>query len=90
MVTLFGAVMSVRSYFRLGLSGVGGAKPVFVKATLQEYDPETNRCKVGYDEKTQQSFQQSSIDDIAFSIGMFFVVVGSVVQGYGDLLKYVF
>lgn len=90
MVTLFGAVMSVRSYFRLGLSGVGGAKPVVVKAMLQEFNPETNRYKVSYDEKTQQSFQQSSIDDIAFSIGMFFVVIGSVVQGYGDLLKYVF
>jgi Na+/H+ antiporter NhaD/arsenite permease-like protein len=89
MVTLLGAVMSVRSYFRLDLSGVGGAKPVIVKGTLQEYDPETNRYKVSYDEKTQQSFQQSTIDDIAFSIGMFFVVVGSVVQGYGDLLKYV-
>lgn len=90
MVTLLGAVMSVRSYFRLGQSGVGGAKPIFVKATLQSYDSETNLVKVSYDEETKKAFQQSLIDDIAFSIGMFFVVVGSVVQGYGDLLKYVF
>lgn len=90
MVALFGAVMSVRSYFRLGLSGVGGSKPNLLRGTLQEYDSESGLCKVSYDEETKKLLSQSSIDDIAFSIGMFFVVVGSVVQGYGDLLKYVF
>ncbi|UCV28108.1 hypothetical protein [Ferribacterium limneticum] len=87
LLALAGAVLGYRSIVRLGVHGVGGASPTFLKATLVSIDDSGQRqmAKVSYDEETLSTLRQAAVDRNAGYVGAYMMVSGTVIWGYGDL-----
>jgi hypothetical protein len=88
IVVLIGAFLGYRSILRLGKSGVGGVNPVAVMAKVISTDNTgpTTRVRVALDERTQRLLQEAEYDKLAGFVGVFFIVFGTLVWGYGDLV----
>lgn len=72
-------------FFRLGLQGVGGAEPHFLKGIItgtRENGTVDFKCDLESQRKLQEAFR----DKLAGFIGIFFIVFGTFVWGYGDLI----
>lgn len=88
VVTLIGALLSYRSIVRLGTKGVGGVNTSFLKGTVVSTDDSgpIQKFKIACDQETKKYLYQASIDAIAGYIGAIFILLGTAIWGYGDLL----
>lgn len=82
---LCGAILTYRSVFRLGLQGVGGAEPHFLKGIITG-TRENGTVDFKCDLESQHKLQEAVRDKLAGFIGIFFIVFGTFVWGYGDLI----
>ena len=85
-VVLAGAILSYRSIFRLGISGVGGAPDNGATiATVAGYSDD-GKILVKYSQEYLDSQHQILWDKWCGYIGAILAIWGTVICGYGDLL----
>lgn len=88
MITLIGALLGYRGVMRLGTKGIGGVTISMLKGAVVSIDgsgPE-QKVKIAYDQETANYLYQVSTDAIAGYIGAIFILLGTAIWGYGDLL----
>ena len=85
VMVLCGAILTYRSVFRLGLQGVGGAEPHFLKGIITS-TRENGTVDFKCDLESQRKLQEAFRDKLGGFIGIFFIVFGTFVWGYGDLI----
>ncbi|MFW1558834.1 hypothetical protein ABMX85_20145 [Vibrio vulnificus] len=86
LVVLAGAILSYRSIFRLGISGVGGAPDnVATIATVAGYS-EDGKMLIKHSQEYLDSQRQILWDKLCGYLGAILAIVGTVICGYGDLL----
>ncbi|MGH7241037.1 MAG: hypothetical protein ACREGB_01945 [Candidatus Saccharimonadales bacterium] len=75
----------------MGIHGVGGANTMAARGRVVETDDSTSiqRVTLEYDEATLKYFREAMLDKIAGFIGVPFLLVGTVIWGYGDLVPHV-
>ena len=92
VVVLTGALLGYRSIIRLGKQGVGGASVQWAKGTLLSVDDSgpIQKVKLKYDRETAERFRQDELDKSAGYVGVWMMVLGTLIWAYGDLLGKVF
>ena len=87
VLVLFGAALSYRSIFRMGVQGVGGANTTATRVRIVGSDDSgpTRMLKVEYDEETLRYLQEAQLDKLAGYFGMPLLLFGTLIWGYGDL-----
>lgn len=88
VIVLVGAILGYRSIVRLGSDGVGGAAVSFARVTIVSTNETAagQKLKVAYSEDTKRQFLEHALDQRAGFLGAGFLVVGTLIWGYGDLL----
>ena len=88
VLVLFGAVLSYRSIFRMGVQGVGGVNVTATRGRVVNVDDSgpIQMLDVEYDEATLKYLREAQLDKVAGSLGVPLLLFGTVVWGYGDLV----
>lgn len=89
LLVLIGAIMSYRSIVRLGIRGVGGASSGSGLARVKRTYIDENgfqSAEVEHSPEDVEHMRQKSIDDLAGFAGAVFIIFGTIIWGYGDLL----
>ena len=87
VLVLFGASLSYRSVFRMGLHGVGGANTTVTRGRIVSVDDSgpVQKVSIEYDEKTARYLYEAQMDKLAGYLGVPLLLFGTVIWGYGDL-----
>lgn len=89
LVVLIGALLSYRSVFRLGVRGVGGVPSSVgrIGKVKGSYIDENGfqKVKVEISPEDAEYDRQAEMDKIAGFIGATFIILGTIIWGYGDL-----
>ncbi len=89
-VALTGAVLTYRSIMRLGVPGVGGVDTTFARGKIVSSDDSGQTVSVAFDEETSRSFAEADLDRVAGCLGAVFILAGTFIWGYGDLVGRIF
>jgi len=92
LLVLLGAILELRSVLRLGVNGVGGTNTSILMGKVNSVDESSPNRKLGikYDEETEEFLYQAAMDKLSGYIGAIFLIFGTVIWGYGDLLGKIF
>ena len=85
VMVLCGAILTYRSVLRIGLQGVGGAEPHFIRGTVMGTQ-ENGNVNIKFSEESRQLLREAFKDKLAGFIGIFLIIFGTLVWGYGDLI----
>lgn len=89
ILVIVGALFTYRSIVRLGIQGVGSLNISILKGRIEsttDYPGTTQKVNISFDEKTHKSIHEDRMDKLAGYIGVFFMLTGTLIWGYGDLL----
>jgi|GEM_PF-1045708 len=88
ITVLLGALLTYRSIVRLGIQGVGGAEPTILmgKVTATREVNGRQMVDVSYDSQTMNIVNQARKDKTAGYWGAVWIILGTVIWGYGDLI----
>lgn len=90
LIVLIGAILSYRSIFRLGVRGVGGAPSATgrIGKLKNSYIDENGlqKAQVEFSPEDTEYDRQVELDKLAGFIGATYIVFGTIIWGYGDLL----
>ena len=92
LVTVFGAILGVRSFIRLGSEGIGGATPFAEIGTCSGSRVEDGKVLVSFqpDDECIKAREEDRKDKVSVIIGLIHLIIGTVIWGYGDLLGRIF
>jgi hypothetical protein len=84
--------MGYRSIVRLGVEGVGGVNTAILKVKLRSTDDSgpVQKVNVSFDDETTRLLSDAALDRISGYVGVIWMVVGTLVWGYGDLVGRLF
>lgn len=88
IVTVLGAILGIRSFFRLGIKGIGGATPFGGIGTVKGTRMVRGKLMVDFelDEESKKAEREDERDKLSMVIGILHIVLGTIIWGYGDLL----
>jgi hypothetical protein len=88
LLVIIGAMLTYRSIMRLGVQGVGGAPVSFGRGAVMSVDDSgpLQIVSVELDDETKEMLAQEQADKLFGYFGVFTILLGTVVWGYGDLL----
>ncbi len=92
IITVLGALMGVRSFFRIGIQGLGGATPYFEVGIVKSSKIESGKILVDVDpeEESKTARKEDRKDKFSMLIGIIHIIIGTIIWGYGDLLGFFF
>lgn len=87
-MALTGGILGYRSIVRMGVQGVGGANTTVFEAKIVSVDDSgpIQKTTIALDAETARYLRQAELDRLAGYIGAAFILTGTLIWGYGDLL----
>ena len=80
--------MGIRSFFRIGIQGLGGATPVAEIGIVKGSRVEDGKLLVDIEltEESLKARREDRMDKRSMLVGIIHIALGTIVWGYGDLL----